>query len=144
METVSGPADCVFCQIISGVEHAEIVYSWSDAIAFTPLDPVVSGHVLVVPKVHVRDAVESPAVTAFAMARASELAAAYSASNILTSVGAAATQSVFHLHIHVIPRLTGDQLMIPWGTTGDPHAARESRLFTVKTLVKTASGSTSC
>lgn len=114
--------DCTFCRITDGTDHAEIVYRWSDAIAFTPLNPVTEGHVLVIPKVHVRDAIECPPVTAFAMARAAELAAGMVASNILTSVGRAATQSIFHLHIHVIPRAAGDQLMVPWGTTGDPHA----------------------
>jgi histidine triad (HIT) family protein len=107
---------CVFCGIIAGTEPAVIVRQWPDAIAFIPLRPVVRGHSLVVPRVHVPDAVTNPAVTALTMGRAAELAAAYSASNIVTSVGSAATQSVFHLHLHVIPREAGDRLMLPWST----------------------------
>lgn len=115
---------CVFCQIIDGTAPADIVYYWSDAIAFTPLNPVVAGHVLVIPKQHVRDAIESPPVTAFTMARAAELASKYTASNILTSVGTAATQSVFHLHIHIVPRSVGDHLTLPWD---GPHGRNHDR-----------------
>lgn len=120
---------CVFCDIVAGTAPAKIVHEWPDAIAFVPLGPVVDGHVLVVPRQHVADAVEDPAVTAMTMARAAELAAEHEASNILTSIGRPATQSVFHLHIHVIRREAGDQLMVPWGTTGnphDPHACKRS------------------
>jgi histidine triad (HIT) family protein len=112
---------CVFCGIVAGTEPAEITHEWGDAIAFVPIDPVIAGHTLVVPRTHVRNAVENQVVTAMTMVRAVELAARHDASNILTSIGAAAAQSVMHLHIHVIPRHDGDQLMLPWGTTGDPH-----------------------
>lgn len=113
--------DCVFCGIVAGTEPSRMVREWSDAIAFVPRNPVVSGHVLVIPRIHVRDAIESPAVTALTMARAAELADGYGSSNILTSVGTPAKQSIFHLHIHVVPRFADDELMLPWGTTGDPH-----------------------
>jgi histidine triad (HIT) family protein len=114
-------SDCVFCRIVAGTDPATMVAWWPDAVAFLPLNPVVVGHTLVIPRAHVRDAVEDPGVTAFTMMRAVELASGLPASNILTSVGKAATQSVMHLHIHVVPRSVGDQLMVPWGTTGDPH-----------------------
>lgn len=113
---------CVFCEIIAGAAPATIVRDWPDAIAFLPIGPVAPGHVLVVPRQHVANAIEDPAVTAQTMARAAEFAAGYGASNILTSTGRPATQSVFHLHIHVIPRAANDELMVPWGTTGDPQA----------------------
>ena len=119
---MSGVSGCVFCGIVAGTEPATMVDHWHDAVAFVPLNPVVSGHTLIVPREHVPDAVDSPAVTGMVMVRAAEFARKYEASNILTSVGAAATQSVFHLHVHVVPRRLGDQLMLPWGTTGDPHA----------------------
>jgi histidine triad (HIT) family protein len=114
--------NCVFCAIVAGTEKALIVQSWSKAIAFTPLNPVTPGHTLIVPREHVVDAVQNPSITALTMTYAAHFARRYAASNILTSVGAAATQSVFHLHVHVVPRRPGDQLMLPWGTTGDPHA----------------------
>lgn len=113
--------DCVFCGIAAGTEPATIVREWTESVAFVPLIPVSAGHILVIPREHVVDAVERPFVTAVTMMNAVQLASEYSSSNILTSVGAPATQSVFHLHIHVVPRFVGDQLMLPWGTTGDPH-----------------------
>jgi histidine triad (HIT) family protein len=113
--------DCVFCGIIAGTQPSTMVWEWRDAVAFRPLNPVTNGHTLIVPRQHVRDAVENAAVTVLTMGRAAELAGEFPASNILTSVGAAATQTVFHLHIHLIPRCVGDGLMLPWGTTGDPH-----------------------
>lgn len=114
--------DCVFCGIVAGTEPATIVREWPDAVAFLAHDPVTPGHVLVIPREHVADAVDSPGVTAATMRRAAQLAAHHPASNIITSVGAAASQTVYHLHVHVIPRVEDDGLMVPWGTTGDPHA----------------------
>lgn len=129
-------SNCVFCRIIAGTEPADIVREWPDAVAFAPLGPVVpDGHVLVVPRRHVADAIAAPAVTAATMLRAAEFAAEHDASNILTSVGRAATQSVFHLHLHVIRRTPGDGLMVPWGTTGnpqDPHSCTRAETAEAK------------
>lgn len=94
---------------------------WPDAVVFRPLNPVTEGHLLVAPTVHVADAAEEPTITALVMARAAEIAGMWDAANILTSIGAAATQTVGHLAVHVVPRSVGDGLMLPWGTTGDPH-----------------------
>ena len=113
---------CVFCDIVAGRAPATIVRRWAESTAFVPLDPVTEGHVLIVPNEHVRDAVVKPSVTMLTMARAVALAGEHASANIMTSIGAPATQSIFHLHIHVVPRVAGDQLMLPWGTTGDPHA----------------------
>lgn len=113
---------CVFCGIVADIEPACVVARWPDCVAFVPLNPVTLGHSLVILRVHVESAIEEPAVTGLVMARAAELASDMPASNILTSIGRAATQSVMHLHIHVVPRRAGDGLMLPWGTTGDPHA----------------------
>lgn len=119
--TPVSPADCVFCAIVAGNAPAQVVTEWDDALAIIPLDPVTDGHLIVIPRVHVPDAIAMPDVTAGTMYRATELARRFDSSNILTSVGASATQSIFHLHIHVVPRTTDDQLMLPWGTTGNPH-----------------------
>jgi histidine triad (HIT) family protein len=113
--------DCVFCGIAAGTQPARKVREWPDAVAFLPLNPVTEGHTLVIPRVHVTDAAVDPLITAVVMARAAEQAALCQAANILTSIGTAATQSVMHLHAHVVPRSVGDELMLPWGTTGDPH-----------------------
>lgn len=113
---------CVFCEIVAGTSPATILGEWPDAIALIPLNPVSPRHFLVIPRLHVADATTDPEVTLATMRRAVELASWFDASNILTSVGAAATQSIFHLHFHVVGRIVDDRLMMPWGTTGDPHA----------------------
>lgn len=105
-------ADCVFCRIVAGSEPATVVRRWSDAIAIVPLNPVVAGHVLVIPIRHVQDYLEDPAVTGMVAARASEIAP--HPSNLITSAGAEATQSVYHLHVHVVPRRENDGLALPW------------------------------
>jgi histidine triad (HIT) family protein len=110
---VSAVADtCVFCDIIAGRSPATVVRRWPDAIAIVPLGPVVDGHLLVIPTTHVRDVTEDPAVSAAAMRRAAELSAA--PCNVITSAGREATQSVFHLHLHIVPRAEDDGLALPW------------------------------
>jgi histidine triad (HIT) family protein len=113
--------DCVFCGIVAGTDPATIVQEWPDAVAFVPLGPVIDGHTLVVPREHVDHAAEDPEIAAATMARAAEFAAGWHSANIVTSIGVPAKQSIFHLHIHVIPRAVDDGLMLPWGTTGNPH-----------------------
>lgn len=103
---------CVFCLIAVGNLPATVVRRWPRAIAFVPMNPVVDGHLLVVPTVHVKDVTEDPGVSAEVMRAAAELAVA--PCNIITSAGAEATQTVFHLHVHVVPRAAGDGLMLPW------------------------------
>ena len=105
---------CVFCEIVAGRQPAEWQYSWLDAVAFTPLHPVTPGHVLVVPRVHVENATLDPLITGMTFHRAAEWADRHSPCNLITSVGVAATQSVFHLHVHVVPRWHGDGLALPW------------------------------
>lgn len=116
-------SDCIFCKIVAGTAPARMVREWQDAIAFRDKNELVpDGHILVVPRVHVANAIEDPAVTGMVMAHAAEMAAEFEFSNLLTSTGRPATQSVFHLHAHVVRRAAGDGLMLPWGTTGNPHA----------------------
>lgn len=107
--------DCVFCDIIANKAPAQWVANVGGAVAIVPLNPVTPGHVLFMPKVHVRDAFESPAITGEVMEAACRYAAQDNA-NIITSVGAAATQTVFHLHIHIVPRFAGDRLALPWAS----------------------------
>lgn len=114
----TGAAACVFCDIVSGRAPATIVRQWPDALAFAARDPYTFGHVLVVPRAHVRDAAEDPTATGAVMVRAAQLAAeTMTSANILTSWGAQATQSVWHLHLHVVPRIEGDREWLglwPW------------------------------
>lgn len=106
--------DCVFCRIIAGQAEATVLRRWPDAIAIRPRGGgCTPGHMLVIPRVHVPDVATDPLVSATAMARAAELADAQPC-NVITSRGAVATQTVFHLHIHVIPRCANDGLALPW------------------------------
>lgn len=107
-------AACPFCAIVDGKAPATIVKEWERAIAIVPLNPVTDGHVLVLPKEHVESATVSPMTTGMTMVAASELADA--PCNIITSVGAEATQTVRHLHVHIVPRRAGDGLALPWAT----------------------------
>ena len=108
------PGIYVFCDIVQGSAPAAVINEWEDAIAIVPLGPVVDGHRLVIPKQHVTDFTENPAVSAATAMCAAELAADLPAANLITSKGREATQSVFHLHIHIVPRSEDDGLALPW------------------------------
>lgn len=119
-------ANCPFCQRI---ERGEFDYEDRWNVAFQPLNPVVTGHFLVVPRVHASHALESPPHAGSALRFAGYLAnqMGLAACNFITSAGAAATQTVFHLHVHVVPRREGDGLALPWTgqqqrEVGDGHA----------------------
>lgn len=106
---------CVFCDLIG----SSPLEGWAEAVAFAPRRPITPGHVLVVPREHVADATANPWVTAVTMYRAAELAGRLDRHcNIITSVGSDATQTVYHLHIHVVPRRVGDGLVLPWSHRG--------------------------
>ncbi|TXS40094.1 HIT family protein [Streptomyces sp. OR43] len=107
--------ECPFCEINTGRAPATFVHEWSDTIAIVPLNPVVDGHTLIIPKTHVRDFATDPAVAAATMRRAAELMQATDqAMNVITSRGREATQSVMHLHLHLVPRAANDGLALPW------------------------------
>jgi histidine triad (HIT) family protein len=112
--TTAPQTACVFCAIVAGDSPATVVREWPDAIAIRPRGGVNVGHVLVLPRVHVPDAGTDPDVTAAVMRCTAELMAEHDAANIITSRGAAASQTVYHLHVHVVPRTTGDELPLPW------------------------------
>ena len=122
--------DCVFCDIVVGQAPATIVAEWPEAVAIVPLGPVADGHVLVIPRVHVEDAATNAAVTAITYGLAAMYAHVQGQPfNLITSAGREATQSVFHLHIHYVPRAADDLLVVPWGTLHgenpqDPHRCR--------------------
>lgn len=120
-------ADCVFCKIVAGEAPATIIRDWPDAIAIVPHRPVVPGHVLVIPRQHVADVSVDPAVSAATMELVAHLAGETAAANVITSRGEAATQTVFHLHWHVVPREHGDGLPLPWTPQQEAQKARGER-----------------
>lgn len=116
---------CDFCAIAADSSLADVVAEWPDAIAFLPRRKhgrrgCATGHTLVVPRAHVIDAAADPLIAASAMARAAELAARLRqqgdlrAFNIIINAGEEATQTVNHLHIHLVPRRKDDGLALPW------------------------------
>jgi histidine triad (HIT) family protein len=116
---------CAFCEIVAGRAPAEYVSTWPDAIAIRPLNPVTDGHALVIPRVHVSDAAAEPEITGIAFRRAAALIAGMQV-NLITSVGEAATQTVRHLHVHIVPRSRGDGLALPWTAVATAPTPRSS------------------
>jgi histidine triad (HIT) family protein len=105
--------NCPFCQRVKAGEYD---YGNDDNAAFQPLNPVTPGHFLVVPTRHVSNALESPSAAGRALQFAGYLAnqMGLESANFITSAGRDATQTVFHLHIHIVPRREGDGLALPW------------------------------
>jgi len=122
--------DCLFCQIVAGELPARIVDSDERTVAFMDISPATRGHALVVPRAHAADLMdigdEDLAACAAAARRLGSRARERLGAdgiNLLNSCGPAAWQTVFHFHIHVIPRYAGDPLVLPWQPTpGDPAA----------------------
>ncbi|WP_193106649.1 HIT family protein [Brachybacterium sp. FME24] len=130
---------CVFCRISTRELDASVVFESASVLAFMDVDPVTAGHVLVIPKAHLpelSDLGDAIATEMFAVARA--VAAALRRSslpcegiNLFYADGEAASQEVFHSHMHVFPRCAGDGFTIDarWGSNPqrsdlDDHAER--------------------
>ena len=114
--------DCIFCKIVAGELPATIVDEDERTIAFMDIAPATRGHALVIPRAHSADLLEHRARgsgrgrarrAAAGRARASERLGADGV-NLLNSCGRAAWQTVFHFHVHVIPRYADDPLRLPW------------------------------
>ena len=130
---------CVFCAIVSGEAPAIRVYEDDDYLALLDIRPIVRGHTLVVPKRHTVDLTDTPPSTLADMvrigqrigqaARASELRA--DGNNIAINDGKAAFQSVFHVHLHVAPRKSGDKLSFAKGLVvrRDPEREATGRIL---------------
>ena len=117
-----GPVpDCIFCKIAAGELPASVIASDERAIAFLDISPATRGHALVIPRAHAQDIhdidpEDLAAVAALAQRVAGLARERLGADGItlLNSSGRAAWQTVFHFHIHVIPRYSGDPLRLPW------------------------------
>jgi len=119
---------CPFCEIFAKGDYIEIDAELN-CILFEPFNPASQGHLLAVPTEHVETAAEDPD----ALGRAAKAAARYAIRNslhdfnVIQSNGRAATQGVFHLHVHLVPRIAGDAdnsgLSWPW-THDNPQLGR--------------------
>ena len=121
--------NCIFCAIASGQAPAHRVAETADAMAFLDVNPATRGHTLVIPKQHATNLFEIgdddlAACASLAQQVAGHLRDRLGADgiNLMNSNGAAAWQSVFHFHLHVVPRYAGrDGLELPWHPTpADP------------------------
>ena len=113
--------DCIFCSIISGDIPAIKVYEDDQTLSFMDINPGNTGHLLIIPKQHYRNIFDIPPATAGKiMEVGTKLASAIKAAlnpdglNLFQSNEAAAFQSVFHFHLHLIPRWEDDSLVLPW------------------------------
>ena len=111
----------MFCGIIAGSIPSQTIDSDERTVAFMDINPATPGHALVVPRVHSADLLEisSEDLTATALAAqrlAQRMKDVLDADgiNLINACGAAAWQTVFHFHIHVVPRYEDDPLKLPW------------------------------
>ncbi len=113
--------DCLFCKIIAGEVPSERVDEDERTVAFMDINPATRGHALVVPRAHSADLIEVDAEDLAATAAAAQRLARTAVErlgadgvNLINSCGAVAWQTVFHFHIHVIPRYADDGIEVPW------------------------------
>lgn len=118
---MSDQEDCIFCRIVAGKLPAQIIHQDQLTVAFMDINPATRGHALVITRAHYANLLELPdrelhaaAETARELARRMRSGLEADGVNILSSTGAAAWQTVFHFHIHVIPRYKDDPLRLPW------------------------------
>ncbi len=124
---MTGGRACVFCEILAGERSAHLVHRDAEVAAFMDAFPSSDGHVLVVPVRHVEDVyalddalASRIAVTVHRVACAVRAALAPDGLNITQANGAAAGQTVPHLHVHLLPRTAGERLRHHAATPGDP------------------------
>ncbi|HME50328.1 HIT family protein [Mycobacterium sp.] len=130
---------CVFCDIVAGKAPAMRIYEDDGYLAILDIRPFTRGHTLVLPKQHTVDLTDTPTETVADMlaigqriaraARESELQA--DGNNVVLNDGRAAFQSVFHIHLHVVPRRNGDKLSFAKGMVlrRDPDREATGRIL---------------
>ena len=126
--------DCIFCKIVAGEIPAQKLDENEQAIAFMDINPWTRGHALVIPKEHTRNLLDAPRE---ALASTIEMAQQVATRqrdrldcdgvNLLSSAEPAAWQTVFHYHLHVIPRYEDDPLQLP----GRPMEVEQDELAKV-------------
>ena len=124
---------CVFCAIAAGDAPAIRIHEDEDLLAILDIRPFTRGHTLVFPKQHTLDLTDTPPATVAAMAvlgqriaQAARVSGLHAdGNNIAINDGRAAFQSVFHIHLHVVPRQDGDKLAFAKGMLLRRDADRE-------------------
>jgi len=115
-------SNCIFCKIIAGEIPSSTVYEDNDFKAIMDIFPAAKGHVIILPKQHYANLYElDEDIAAKALLVAKKIAIAVKGElscdgiNILQNNGESAGQTVFHFHMHVIPRYISDRVQITWG-----------------------------
>ena len=128
--TSARPETCLFCGIVGGTIPAYVVHEDDMTLGFLDINPATEGHTLVVPKVHADDLLDADADAAAAVMRGARAVALLldrhldpDGITVFQANRPAGWQDVFHLHVHVVPRWEGDDLVRPWTPrTGEPRA----------------------
>lgn len=118
-------ADCIFCRIVARELPAFVLDEDDKTLSFMDINPGTRGHALVIPKAHSRDLLaitpedlQATILSAQRLAQRMKDKLGADGVNLLNACGADAWQTVFHLHIHVIPRYRDDPardaLRLPW------------------------------
>ncbi|MFD9428328.1 MULTISPECIES: HIT family protein [unclassified Streptomyces] len=135
------PTSCPFCAIITGENtSARVIYQNDKITAFFPLDPATRGHTLVIPNRHVADFTDLTAVESRELgegvhqtARAVRSALSPDGMNLIQSTGASATQTVPHVHFHVLPRWQNDRMTLSWPVgAAEADSAQDQTLITIQ------------
>ncbi|HZE05379.1 MAG TPA: HIT family protein [Solirubrobacteraceae bacterium] len=121
--------DCIFCKIVAGELPSQRVDEDERTVAFMDVNPATRGHALVVPRAHAKNLLEiehddlaATVAAAQRLARSAIERLGADGVTLMNGCGAAAWQTVFHFHVHVIPRYEGDPLRLPWTPKpGDPE-----------------------
>jgi histidine triad (HIT) family protein len=113
--------DCLFCGIVAGDVPAQIVDSDEHTVSFMDINPATRGHALVVTRAHATDLMdvsdedlEHTMIAARRLARRMDETLEPDGFNVLNACRPAAWQTIFHYHLHVIPRYEDDPLKLPW------------------------------
>jgi len=132
LESTTLAVDCDFCDIVHGDQSARVVYKSDNTLAFFPREPATRGHTLVIPKRHVPDlwSVDGPLATTLANAvltvsHGLRVALSPDGFNIINSTGQAATQTVPHFHVHLVPRWFDDPIGDIWPRSALPASDTE-------------------
>jgi histidine triad (HIT) family protein len=114
-------SECIFCKIVAGDVPSARVYETGRILAILDINPVTAGHTLLLAKGHVPDLLEADAEVLGALvealprvARAVVAATGAQGCNVLLNSGRAAGQLIDHLHVHLIPRRSGDGVHLDW------------------------------
>jgi histidine triad (HIT) family protein len=126
------PSDCIFCRIARGEAPSFRVYEDALSLAFMDIAPVSEGHVLVVTREHFTNLFEATPEALAAVAKSSLLVAGAIRAELAPAGlavaqlnGEAAGQTVFHYHVHLIPRKPGDGYVMHGRVPGKPERLRE-------------------